>query len=821
MKNKRILSVGMGVLLLFGFVFSFAACDDGTGLIGKAYENELRFYCSDSDIEVFLNDYYSRNIRNGDDAVSGQRMGEGGTYQKLWETDSLVWFDSRANGIGSYDAMGWLRSYLDNLTVDKYGYVFSEDKSIIVASENGPWQGMGWPFPSAVTNVGTGDKASYGQSFNTKGHGWTIEDGTVVQNNGAAEFTYTGAKNAAAVLQAETKDKSGYGYDTTLFGNFVEIELILEDLSNSGGLHGTNIEDWYLSWQTEEDGDEWFSVSQKEWAVNPKEASGNTSYRVYFPMYMHEKWDKKHVKNMRIVIQPKEGEALNLKGRLDYIYMMSDTRHSVNIGNYICSLERYTLFNNDIEFLKENIVKARRAMQFQLGALQGESGLLDLSWFRSHALAVNDGQSNVSDRYYGYISCNGFWDMYPTGHKNAEANYYFYMSLQSLLKMERYLQQAGLTVDEPAVVANPVLGEEDVQYAQTVESLETLAEQVRENICKDVADGGFWNPETGRFAWAIYDEDNTYTGTQKGAAMDYGHTELNLRMIYEGIATTEQTDSIMSWINGERIVVGDTSTGKDIYFYDFAPRVTTKENTSDYGIIWLNGNTEIENRWSFGKNVESGGAIMFVSYYDLMTRMQTLGVDDSYNRLKEIAKWYADVSAAAGASQGKTFYDNYYNQIWIDKMFDPTLSSAQKNDLRNQYIVHSVERGKQGALGLDSEFMESSLLYATIPYGFFGLETGIYNTLTIAPNLPTDVSYFGMSNLMYAEVPYDCVITNNSVKITNIDGNTDGLYIKMKFKKPKGEYTVKVNGKNTPNYTENGEYVEVTVPFTECSVTVK
>ena len=204
---------------------------------------------------------------------------------------------------------------------------------------------------------------------------------------------------------------------------------------------------------------------------------------------------------------------------------------------------------------------------------------------------------------------------------------------------------------------------------------------------------------------------------------------------------------------------------------------------------------------------------MFVSYYDLMTRSQIFGIDDTHKRLKEIAKWYADVSAEAGASQGRTFYDNYYNTKKIE--------AALNNIPMEAYQIHSVERGRQGALGLDSEFMESSLLYATIPYGYFGLQTGELNTLTIQPNLPKEISYFGMNNLMYAKVPYDCLITNNSVKITNVEGKTEGLYIKVKLRKPSDEYSVQVDGKNTPNYTENGEYIEVIVPFKACTVTVK
>jgi hypothetical protein len=117
--------------------------------------------------------------------------------------------------------------------------------------------------------------------------------------------------------------------------------------------------------------------------------------------------------------------------------------------------------------------------------------------------------------------------------------------------------------------------------------------------------------------------------------------------------------------------------------------------------------------------------------------------------------------------------------------------------------------------------LESTLIEACIPYGFFGMETGTHNTLTVAPNLPSALSYFAMSILMYSGVPYDCLITKDTVEISNVEGETEGLYIKVKMKKPNGSYTVRVNGKKTPNYTVKDGYVEITVPFKKCVVTVK
>lgn len=775
----------------------------------SAYENELKFYCSDADMEFFLNDYYSRNIRNGADAIGGIKMGAGSTYQKLWEADSLVWFDSTQNGLQTYDAMNWIRAYLQNITIDKYGYVYSLADPINPSSETGPYQSMGWPFPSYKTKVGNngGDEyISYGANFyndSTK-EKWTSDVGTLKRESGALKFSFSGNVDQEFSMYSTTLDEKGRGYNTVLFGNFLEVEMIWEDQGAQGGLISTDIDDWYISWQTEEDGAKWFTVSQKEWAVNPHEPTGQDVYRSNFPLYMHEGWDGKHVTALKITIKPKEGKSLKINGKLDFIHMMSDTRHSTNIANYICALERYVSFNNDIEFLKEQITRARRAMLFQLFALKGKDGLLDLGYFRSHALAPNDGYDDGKDFYYGYIANNGFWDIFPSGHKNAEANYYFYMSLKSMIKLERFIKDADIKITESAEAVSPnVTCGTNIKYNETIETLTRLAETVRTNICKNVEDGGFWNPKTGRFAWAIYDADNPNTGTKKGEPMDYGYTELNFRMIQEGIATDAQVASIMSWINGTRTVAGDDSQGKDIYYFQFAPRVSTKENTFDYTCNWLE-TIRGKTRWKFGYNCQSGGAILFVSYYDLMARAKTAGADDCYERLKQIQQWYS-ACYEKHSGVGKDFYQNYYNQLILEENL-----AGEKG---YQYVIQSVERGKNGAIGIDSEFLESSLVYATVPYAFFGLAAETYGNLTIAPNLPSSVTYFGMKNLMYANVPYDCFITNNSVTISNVDGKTNGLNITVKLPKPQGAFTVNVDGKKTADYFVNGDIVELSVPF--------
>jgi hypothetical protein len=217
------------------------------------------------------------------------------------------------------------------------------------------------------------------------------------------------------------------------------------------------------------------------------------------------------------------------------------------------------------------------------------------------------------------------------------------------------------------------------------------------------------------------------------------------------------------------------------------------------------------NRWTFGNNCQSGGANLFVSYYDMMARKQVSGVDDCYNRLKEIQKWYFQCYEKYSGS-GRYFYDNYYTEL--------ILAENMQGLKGYQYVIQGVERGKNGAIGIDSEFLESSLVYATVPYAFFGLDANAYGNLTVQPQLPSTLSYFGMRNLMYANVPYDCFITKNSVEISNVDGKTKGLYVTLKFEKPQGAFRVKMDGENTANYVINGDFVEVKIPFRPIKVEI-
>ena len=86
--------------------------------------DSLQFHASDEGFAAFLNDYYSRHIReNNGKAIGNVKLGQGWMYQKEWESKYLSWFDSTAKGIKGYDALYNMASGLDAVYVSDEGCV--------------------------------------------------------------------------------------------------------------------------------------------------------------------------------------------------------------------------------------------------------------------------------------------------------------------------------------------------------------------------------------------------------------------------------------------------------------------------------------------------------------------------------------------------------------------------------------------------------------------------------------------------------------------------------------------------------------------------
>lgn len=349
----------------------------------------------------------------------------------------------------------------------------------------------------------------------------------------------------------------------------------------------------------------------------------------------------------------------------------------------------------------------------------------------------------------------------------------------------------------------------------TSETLDALAANIRSAVESDIKPqqntdgswtnvGGLWNPETGRFALGVR-EDN-------GKVVDHGYVYFNEQAIVAGLGTEVQQKSIMQWIDGQRTVETDLSKGKDIYFYEFAPRFSTADNSEQINFPLakaLFGEDSAYKQYGtmFSHQVQNGGAVLCWSYYDVIARAKVLGVDNAYKRIEGIVDWYKKVKDSTDG-EGTEFFRAYYDNL-------------ADNDAGGVYVIQNAD-DRPGAIGLDAEFLENAMLAKIVPDALFGMQLTDFDVLSFTNNGVTGLKKARIDNLKFGNVTYSVTVDGNSLEICNLFGAVyKDTMVQMRFVKPSGSYKVYVNGTETTDYTEVNGYVVVTVKLSNVKVTVK
>jgi len=330
--------------------------------------------------------------------------------------------------------------------------------------------------------------------------------------------------------------------------------------------------------------------------------------------------------------------------------------------------------------MNEFNTRTRRCVYTTWPGHEGRSGV---TWSKTGEKIIIPGQGIGSN----------YWDLLPCGGEDALATIYYYDALLDLANLEEEISRhpqwcvpSGAEAFHPADLRN---------HAREV---------------KEYSGHRFWNKKTGRFGTVDLD----------GVLHDYGFTFLNNEAIYYDFATSQQARSIRDWISGRRTVQSDTSKGADIYHWRFAPRSTTRRNIDYYFWAWSK-----PEKIPWGFQVQDGGAVLGFSYHDLMARLYTDGPDDAWQRLQEIASWFAETQAAGG-------YRAYYK--------DPQHGTMQGSNVA-------------GGLGLDKEFFESILVPQVMLYGFLGFQPTA-DGFSLSPRLPKTWPELTITNIRI----HDCVI---------------------------------------------------------------
>ena len=786
----------------------------------KKSEELLYFKSSDEQLDFFLNDYYKRhagwiNEKGQDQKVNSVTAGVTG-QQFFWqEWMSLAYYPFNSRDGFETDRIEGLRRLLSGVPVDRYGYVWQESDLVRDANSTlhtGEHR-MGWPFPTSYHSDGQSRSWDFNGNDQTN---WSSNIGATVSKgllSGDVESGMESIEFVSPVPKNLTYEICSY------YAPLLEIDLRMYTGDSN------KIEDIYV-WYTTADSPEWSEdkkVSVKEKAFIDYDFTPVYEHLLFLPMYAEEAWKsdkacKTYIREIKVQIKAKDGEKLTGKYGLSYVRPAYDTRHVNNNSLLISSLRTDFDYTNDIEYLKENITRARKAINFYMQMYDENRHLNDQSYLVGHD------SDKTSDKHHARTAMslgNGYWDISFMPRFDFQSNMYFYDALVDLAYLEKVLEEKGITIDKSlatVMTADRSFNHGTSEYTYDSASLSAIAQDVLTELRKTVNKEdktGFWSEETGRFVAGYADtEDKWY---------DYGYTMWNMEAIYYGVATDEQAKSIMDWIGGKRIVEQDKygSQGEDIYYFEFAPRTNTYTVEDQYNVDMFTGFYSSQTHMKYGEvQVQNGGAIMYTSFYDLMSRVKVNGANDAFSRLKKIGDWYQGVYDYYVISDNyNTHPDRFY--------WDYYCKGQWKNPKNKTYYPQNGIKGTQerndggGIVGIDGEFLESLLMIAAVPYGFFGIQSIGGTTLQIQPSLPSDLDFWGMENLSFGGVKYDLTMFKNSVKLSAVRGDAAGLSVQVILNAPKAGERVYVNGRESSRYTVKGDKVYITLPLEAANIEVR
>ncbi len=148
----------------------------------------------------------------------------------------------------------------------------------------------------------------------------------------------------------------------------------------------------------------------------------------------------------------------------------------------------------------------------------------------------------------------------------------------------------------------------------------------------------FWNNSLGRYSGYI-DKD--------GKVHDLGFTAVNLFAIECGVADKDKSDKILSWIDGDKKVNTDTSSGAKIYKDNSLPIFNTvcalKEGWFD-----LDGSYPYSGNSSFGKYWQNGAQSYSSAYFNIGARSAVSSSKKLKSNCEKLTKALDKTSASLG-----------------------------------------------------------------------------------------------------------------------------------------------------------------------------
>jgi hypothetical protein len=465
-----------------------------------------------------------------------------------------------------------------------------------------------------------------------------------------------------------------------------------------------------LDWETEEQPG--FSAARRIPIPLPPGAEGTVAIEM-LPLYRHPLWQGK-ITRLRLNF---DNVASGAEVVVQALFSQYDTRHNINNFDYIRGAIDVFLWTGDLEFMRAELPRLRRALRFaQTEFRTRENNCVLTTWVghegTSGLTRKADGTKTI---LHGTGIGNNYWDLLPFGHKDSYATIRYYDTLVRMAALER------------DIARHP-----EWKFSNETERFDPADLEAHADAVKAEGNRIFWSEETGRF---VAGPD------ANGERHDYGFTFLNTDAIHYGFATDAHARAILDWLDGKRIVAGDTSTGSDIYRFRFGPRSTTRRNVEYYFWGWSRPETI-----PFGGQVQDGGAVLGWSFMDLSARLKVAGPDVAWARLREITTWFDDVQAGGG-------YRAYYKKQ----------GAALQGD------------GAAGGLGLDREFFESLLVPQIMLRGFLGFAPTV-DGCVIDPKLPKDFPSLTIDRIRVKGLVLAVTASADAIVVRKISGDSNGLF---------------------------------------------
>ena len=784
--------------ILASFVTDVVLLSDGVYRFENESNGNFMMISDNAEVNAFFNAYadrfvyYYKDFQSTGDYVTDTVVGNASTSWKDWEAESILFIDSvHLNGNDEQ-----FKNDIQGINVDKYGYVW-EGESFFGQGWSSPsyvgsrantsdaFLSDGWEFEagrknSAILAIDSGATGNWGAcdvDWTVSGEGDIASatvDGGVYNSDTNGYFLVDATKGATSVTYSLEDARSNYnGVLQAEHAPFVEIGLQWNVLSG-------NVSEISLEFRA--GNGQYVSLPLSTWATTAIDFSQSTNImRLYVPVFEHASWTGK-ITGLRVKI---EG---NFKAYfyLDFVRGSYDTRMIDSNTSFISAGKQHFENTGDLAYLVANMPRYRKALMF-LTNYMTDNGLINLSNLNGH-----DG----SAQGFATSFISTYWDIVSLAPNSSYVNALYYKALMNMAYLEDALTANGVTADKPTV--KTTLTGADIAYSYTAAQLRSMADTVKAAVSANLNETnktGYFKTFTVTVNGQTMQAGRFIEGYYGNTQIDFGAVALNLMILETGVATEEQKALVLNWM----------ASIDNLYEYTFAPKTNTEDIGNQY--CWAYAAAD------YGVSCQNGGAILFVSYYDILVRAQVYGANNAYERLSEIMAWFADVEAAfeaSGETNAKKFFEPYYNALGL------TLQG----------------RNVEGSLGLHAEFIENAILYATVPNVFFGLDTYYADdalVVEVAPNVPDAIGTWKMEQVRYAGLTCDIAVANNFVVVGNVEelasgamnrntklavtlsytGDTPKVYVNNKL--VKDGYTV-----DTVNKT-----VTVIVPFTAINVSVR